>query len=98
MLAAQNAYLQAMASFNQSGMMGGQQGYASPPFTPSMGYPVMQGQHMPYAGSFMGMPQAQSQSPQPMQGQYGGSPAGSPYDQAQHGRAGSRTNNEYFRQ
>lgn len=60
MLAAQNAYLQAMAGFQNPGMMGMQQGgFMSPPFSPQPGYggPGSQAQ---YAQSYMGM-----QPPQP---------------------------------
>ena len=61
MLAAQNAYLQAMAGFQNPGMMGmgAPGGFMSPPFSPQPGYGGP-GSQVPYAQSFMGM-----QPPQP---------------------------------
>ena len=61
MLAAQNAYLQAMASFNNQGMQGGNM-YGAPS---AFGAPSQMG----YAGSMMGM-QGYGGSSQFMQGQY----------------------------
>lgn len=91
MLAAQNAYLQAMAGFNQGGLMAGQgQPYMSPPFSPHMsGYGA--------PGSFMGMA-PQSQSPhqlQPNQDNYErSSPSGQGGDR--HVRQGSRAQSDFF--
>lgn len=91
MLAAQNAYLQAMASFNQAGLGNQQQNYMSPPFSPHMG------PQAPYAGSYMGMAPP-SQSPNqvnPGQDGYGrGSPGAGGHQQ--HGRQASRSQSDFF--
>jgi hypothetical protein len=99
MLAAQNAYLQAMASFNQNGLMAAQQGpqsFMSPSFSPNMGYGGGPGSQVPYAGSYMGMAPP-SHSPNQMQGQFNGSPGLYPGQHPNaHGRSGSRTQSGFF--
>lgn len=62
MLAAQNAYLQAMSNFSMP-QMGGGSPYMSPPFSPHAGYGAPS--QVPYAASYMGMPAFnQGMSPQ----------------------------------
>lgn len=99
MLAAQNAYLQAMAGFNQGGLMGNQGNFMTPPFSPHMGGYAGggPGSQAPYAGSYMGMAPP-SQSPnqfQPGQEGYGrGSPGAS--GDPRHGRQVSRGQSDFF--
>jgi hypothetical protein len=71
MLAAQNAYLQAMAGFNNPGMQN--PGFMSPFGQQPSPYA---GSQMGFAPSYLGMPQ--SQSPQPHSSR-GPSPSGAPY-------------------